>query len=226
MRTSEQLTELFAALAKAQGQITNAEKNRTNLFYKSTYADLAACWDACRKPLSDNGLCLIQMPRITPEGWLLETMLAHASGQWISDEMTMPVSKQDAQGFGIAITYLRRYALCAVLGIASEDEDGEDGTQTGNNAKQDKKKGGNPPPPPPTLPPYDQAQFDKNFPKWLEVITSGKLTAEDIIVKASTKGTLTQQQREAIMDCAPKSEQPKNERIEAYEQQEADNENA
>ena len=84
----------------------------------------------------------------------------------------------------------------------------------------------NPPPPPPTLPPYDQAQFDKNFPKWLEVIASGKLTADDIIVKASTKGTLTQQQREAIMDCAPKPEQPKNEWTEAYEQQEKNHEDA
>ena len=222
MKTSEHLTELFAALAKAQGQITNAEKNRTNLFYKSTYADLAACWDACRKPLSDNGLCLIQMPRITPEGWLLETMLAHSSGQWISDEMTMPVSKQDAQGFGIAITYLRRYALCAVLGIASEDEDGSGAVSGDLQAKATARAETKPV----ELPPYDQATFDKNFPAWVEAIKSGKKTPAGMIALASTKGTLTHQQREAIMDCAPKAEQTKNEWTEAYKQQESDHEDA
>ena len=80
--------------------------------------------------------------------------------------------------------------------------------------------------PPKALPPYDQALFDKNFPVWLKLIMEGKKTPAGMIALISTKGTLTQQQREAIMDCAPKSEQPKNERIEAYEQQEADHEDA
>ena len=200
MKTSEHLTELFAALAKAQGQIVNAEKNRTNTYFKSNYADLASCWDACRKPLSDNGLCLIQMPRITDQGWTLETMLAHESGQWLSDEMTMPVSKQDAQGYGISITYLRRYALCAVLGIAAEDEDGDDSSGSSSSTKKQettKKKDED------KLPAYDQSLFEKNFPGWEKVIKEGKKTPAGMVALVSTKGTLTDAQRMAIMSVKP-----------------------
>ena len=89
MKSSEHLTELFAALAKAQGQIEGAVKDKTNPAFRSKYADLGACWDACRKPLSDNGLAVVQMPHIGPDGWTLETMLTHSSGQWLSDEFTL-----------------------------------------------------------------------------------------------------------------------------------------
>lgn len=125
MEKSEEIGELAKALAAAQGEIGNVLKSKSNPFFKSSYADLAACWDAARGPLSKHGLSVLQLP-VPCEGnsVALETVLAHSSGQWISSTSAMPVSKGDAQGHGSALTYLRRYALCAVIGLAQEDDDG------------------------------------------------------------------------------------------------------
>lgn len=122
---SEQINELAAALAKAQGEITGALKDSANPFYKSKYADLASVWDACKEPLSKNGLCVIQTPRITERGRVLVTTLAHSSGQWISSELPINPVKDDPQGLGSAISYMRRYALTAIVGVAQIDDDGE-----------------------------------------------------------------------------------------------------
>jgi hypothetical protein len=124
MNHSEQLNELGAALAKAQGQIEGAKKDSANPFFKSTYADLASVWEACRKPLSDNGLSVIQCPEESDSGIAIETMLLHSSGQWKTSRYCVPVSKADAQAVGSAITYGRRYALAAMVGVAPEDDDG------------------------------------------------------------------------------------------------------
>lgn len=120
---SEQLGELFAALAKAQGAMEHAAKDRTNPHFKSRYATLSSCLEACRKPLSDNGLAVTQ-PVTLKDGWVVvHTLLGHASGQWLSNSLAMPVTKQDAQGVGSAITYGRRYGLCALVGVAPDDDD-------------------------------------------------------------------------------------------------------
>jgi hypothetical protein len=60
----------------------------------------------------------------------------HSSGEFISSEMQIPVSKHDAQGYGSALTYARRYALCAFVGIAPEDDDGN-GASAKAHTKQD-----------------------------------------------------------------------------------------
>ena len=126
---TEVITELSAALAKAQGQIKGAAKDSENPHFRSKYADLASVWEACRKPLADNGLSVVQSPRLAAvgEGWFVEveTMLLHSSGQWITDTLAVPVTKVDAQGVGSAITYERRYALSAIVGVAPEDDGAE-----------------------------------------------------------------------------------------------------
>lgn len=129
MNTSEQVNELAMALAKAQGQIKGAVKDAENPHFRSKYADLASVWDACRDSLSANGLSIVQSPRgiqTTAGGWAveLETRLLHSSGQWMADTLTVPVGKADAQGVGSAVTYARRYALAAFVGVAPEDDDG------------------------------------------------------------------------------------------------------
>jgi hypothetical protein len=121
---SAQLGELFAAVAKAQGEIEGAKKDSTNPHFKSKYADLASARDAVQGPLSKNGLALIQWPRTVNNGVEIETWLGHASGQYMSGTLCMPCSKMDAHGVGSAITYGRRYALMAVTGVAPEDDDG------------------------------------------------------------------------------------------------------
>jgi len=139
MLKSEQVNELAAALAKAQGQLEGAKKSSSNPFFKSKYADLAECWNTCREALTANEISVIQMPEeINENGRLnITTMLAHSSGQYISSTLTMTVTKLDPQAIGSAITYGRRYALAAMVGLAQEDDDGE--KAMARQEKKDKK---------------------------------------------------------------------------------------
>ena len=126
MKHSESIAALAAALAKAQLQIEPASKNATNPHFRSHYADLASIWDACRGPLNTNGLSIVQFPCDGEVGRTgLCTMLLHSSGEYISEVVTTRSQKDDPQGLGSALTYLRRYALAAVVGVtATEDDDG------------------------------------------------------------------------------------------------------
>lgn len=129
MRTSTDINEVAAALAKAQGQMEGAKKDCANPFFKSKYADLASVWAACRDALSANGLSVLQSPRLVDKGeqWLVEveTILMHGSGQFIADTLAVPLAKLDPQSIGSAETYCRRYSLAAFVGVAPEDDDGE-----------------------------------------------------------------------------------------------------
>ena len=140
MKTSEQIDELAGALAKAQGMMENAIMNRVNPHFKSKYADLAAIFDAARKPLSANGLAIVQ----TIGNGVLHTRLLHTSGQWIASEHPLPMSGKP-QEIGSALTYARRYSLSALLGIAADEDDdanaasrsnGKDNTEKLLNAEQ------------------------------------------------------------------------------------------
>jgi hypothetical protein len=121
---SENINELAAALAVAQGQITGALKGETNSFFNSKYADLASCWDACRKALSENGLAVIQTTDVVTEGSItLVTTLVHKSGQYVRGVMTMSPKDKTPQAFGSCLTYMRRYGLTAIVGVAQVDDD-------------------------------------------------------------------------------------------------------
>lgn len=124
MLKSEQINELSAALAKAQSEIENASKTSSNPHFKSKYADLAEILNTVRPVFSVHGLAIVQMPSFESGIAHVETLLTHSSGQWISNVCSAPVGKQDAQGVGSAITYLRRYSLAAFAGVAQEDDDG------------------------------------------------------------------------------------------------------
>lgn len=137
---SPTLAKLAEALCKAQGQMEGAAKDSVNPHFKNKYADLAAVWDAIRKPLAANGLSVIQFPRTVQNGVEIETTLLHSSGEFLRDVLWLPCSKADAQGIGSAITYARRYALMAVCGIAPVDDDGEAAVAT-------TPKNASPPPP-------------------------------------------------------------------------------
>jgi hypothetical protein len=155
--TENGLEKLATALAKAQGEIKNAKEDSTNPHFNSKYADLASMWDACRDALSKNGLCVTQfMEVVTHSGdgmqpqttqMVLVTRLLHSSGQFIDgrtliqplvttrkdkEDKTISVEvRNDPQGLGSQLTYLRRYALAAIVGIATEDDDAESTTANG-----------------------------------------------------------------------------------------------
>ena len=129
VRRSESIAALAAALAKAQGEIEGASKDKTNPHFKSSYADLASVWDACRAPLSKNALAVLQPavadgPRVT-----VTTILVHSSGEFIESDLTMAAQQNTPQGIGSCITYARRYALSSLIGIAPEDDDGNAASQ-------------------------------------------------------------------------------------------------
>lgn len=125
MKSSEQLANFGAAFAKAQATIEGAVKGKVNPHLKNKYADLSSCWDACRESFTSNGISVIQGNTPSPGGVLVVTRLLHASGEWIEDDgLFVPATKNDAQGFGSALTYARRYGLCAMAGISPEDDDG------------------------------------------------------------------------------------------------------
>ena len=130
MAQSDSIKELATALSKVQGELTYAKKDSANPFFKSRYADLESVWDACRSLMAANGLSVIQMPGNYFEGrmWLV-TRLCHNSGEWIEQEMSVPVQKADAQGAGSALTYMRRYALAAFVGVVQADDDGNAASQ-------------------------------------------------------------------------------------------------
>lgn len=122
---SQELGSLAAALCKAQAVMEGAKQDSSNPFFKSKYADLASVWAACKTPLTSNGLSVVQTVENGGEKAYLVTTLLHTSGQWIRSFMPILMNKQDAQSLGSAITYCRRYALAAIVGVCPTDDDGE-----------------------------------------------------------------------------------------------------
>lgn len=132
-------TKLLAqALTKCQGQLDGALKDKSNPFFKSKYADLESVWGVARKPLSDNKLAITQTP--DKEGNHLITVLMHESGQWTKGYWPILVAKKDSQGFMASVTYARRGALSAMVGIYQADDDGN--TSSGNATTDYTSNGG------------------------------------------------------------------------------------
>ena len=124
MNKSDSIKELATALASAQAEIENASKNSKNEHFKNRYADLAEVLNTVRPVLARHKLSVAQFPSLADGMASVETILMHTSGEWISGIASAPLSKPDAQGVGSATTYLRRYSLAALAGVAQEDDDG------------------------------------------------------------------------------------------------------
>lgn len=150
MQMSETIGELAKALAAAQGEIEGAKKDSENPFFKSKYADLSSVRDACQTALSKHGLAIVQIPgtQITENATIIsvETLLAHSSGEWVRGDLSAIPVKDDPQGIGSCITYLRRYALSAYTGVAPEDDDGSAASRPFDGKAQAKPKGTPKPP--------------------------------------------------------------------------------
>ena len=139
MKTSEQINEIAAALSKAQGEMKAAKAKSKNPHFKSDYADITAVWDCIKKPLSNNGLSILQEATSNEKDILIITRILHLSGQWIElGPLHIPFVKADAQGRGSAITYGKRYALCAAIGCVEGDDD-DDGNAIVEQEKEQAK---------------------------------------------------------------------------------------
>ncbi len=145
---TDELKGLATALAKAQREIALAEKDSENPLFHSRYASLASVWSACREPLTKNGLSVVQLPGRFADGCVeVTTMLLHESGQRIESTMSTPVppaknkkgetiAAADPQIVGSAVTYLRRFALAAMVGVAPNDDDSRASVDHGKQRRQ------------------------------------------------------------------------------------------
>jgi hypothetical protein len=122
-QTSEQTDALDSALAKAQSEIQKAHKDSVNPHFRSKFADLGSCWEACRDALTKNGISVTQWPTGGAEGVMFMMTRLAKDGQWIRSRSAWPLSKMDCQGVGSALSYARRYTLCAAVGIVADDDD-------------------------------------------------------------------------------------------------------
>ena len=123
---SATLAKLIPAFVKARADIgSTVQKDAVNPHFKNRYASLAAVIDAVSLPLLAHGIVFVQRHEASHDGIVLVTELVHESGEWIRSSLFLPVAKNDAQGFGSAISYARRYALMAICGLAADDDDGE-----------------------------------------------------------------------------------------------------
>lgn len=125
MKQSESINELAAALSKAQSEMGGAVKDSANPFFKSRYADLTSVVKAIKEPFANHGLSYTQFPCAADGCVGVTTRLMHDSGQWLESEYMLPMVKNDPQAAGSAITYARRYALQAMAGIPTADDDAE-----------------------------------------------------------------------------------------------------
>ena len=124
MKTSEHIIELATALSKAQSEMTGAKKSSKGHF-SNNYSDLASVCAAISEPFANHELSYVQSPEFNDQYIQVVTRIMHSSGQWIEGVVTLPPTKNDAQGYGSAITYGRRYGLQAMAGIPSVDDDGQ-----------------------------------------------------------------------------------------------------
>lgn len=143
MDKSEEIDKLAIALAKFQGSLEQPSLNsevkvrtKTGGEYKFKYADLSECKRAAKQPLADNELSVCQL---IEDDYSIRTILLHSSGQWISSKVRMPSNTAEAQSIGSAITYAKRYAFCAILGIVADDDE-DANIASGNTAQKEQPK--------------------------------------------------------------------------------------
>lgn len=128
--TNQISPKIALAFVKAQKAFGPALKSSTNPHFRSKYADLSACVEAVIDALNTNGIGLLQRTYECADGVMVETIFVHESGETIEGgKLHVPATKHDAQGYGSALTYARRYSLLAATGLAPEDDDGNAATK-------------------------------------------------------------------------------------------------
>ena len=163
------MKNIASALVKAQKAFGPALKTSTNPHFRSRYADLSACVEAVLGGLNDNGIALVQQTHECESGVLVETLFIHESGETFSaGKLHVPASKNDAMGYGSALTYARRYSLMAACGIAPEDDDGQAASRVVPQAR--------------TLPPKVLAPATPATPKPPDIVKAPVLVDVDVFV--------------------------------------------
>lgn len=146
-QTKIEAATLTSAMAAAFAEIEGATKSAKNPHFKTKYADLTSVIDAIKPALIKHGLFFTQHPEPSDKGVCVETILHHSGGEHFSlGKLFVPANKNDAQGYGSALTYARRYALVTAFGVPTEDDDGNAAAagQAKKPAETDKPEGNMP----------------------------------------------------------------------------------
>jgi len=132
MTRSDAIDQISKALSAAQGEMQPAPRDGSNPHFGSSYSTLSSLWTVARQPLAKHSLTIVQLPTLRlaeHDTWLLEleTLIAHESGQFLSNVFSLPAPNLSPQALGSLLSYARRYCLSAALGIpsANEDDDAE-----------------------------------------------------------------------------------------------------
>ncbi len=198
---SPTIGKIATALAKAQGKFERVHKDSKaevkkkdgTYLYSYTYATLADSLAAVSAALAENEIALLQPTCCSRGGVSVTTILAHSSGEWMASDLAMPVEETRAQAVGSAITYARRYALQAFIGIAPDDDDGGDAHKNPPASKPTPKA--NPPakkPPPKSkaAAPNGDGNVRERLSKVLEQyldVTGDQRPAKEILARAAGK---------------------------------------
>ena len=188
METSTTVVEIAKALSEFQGQVEPVTKDAINPFFKSKYASMENIVATIKKPLVKNGLSFVQLP--TGDNGLT-TMILHVSGEWIRSTAIMHPTKNDPQGQGSAITYLRRYALSALLGLVTDEDDDGNKASTPTVAPKSIPK--------PIVAPKVEKDMYKEALKAITEATS-KERLEEIAINIGANKTLTAEQKEELIE--------------------------
>jgi hypothetical protein len=193
---SPSIAKLALALSKAQGQISNAAKDEQGVY--GSYATLAATWDACRKPLCDNELAVIQVVETEGARTFLRSTLVHSSGEFYESVLELKFESSGRmnpmQAMGSAITYARRYSLQALVGIAPADDD--DGAGAGTPPPKQQR-----PPAAKTTPPKEAAQSQASKSKPAAKPKDAPPATGDLLAAVKAAGW-TPVQAKHFMQCA------------------------
>ncbi len=133
------MSELYAALAKAQSEMKSATFDKVNPHFKSKYASLSAVIDAVRDPLTRNGIAYVQRVSQCSNGVGVETVFLGHGGEFATGVVVVPLDKPTAQGMGSALTYARRYSLAMACCISADEDD--DGNEAEKHGTKDKPAG-------------------------------------------------------------------------------------
>ena len=187
MEKSKSIKELAIALNKAQSEMQKAHKKSDNPYFNSTYANLSEVLTCVKEAFTNNGLSFTQMPSFSDGVAHVETMIMHTSGEWILSIAGSPLSKQTPQGIGDATTYLRRYSLAAVAGLAQQDDDGNSNSESPikKEASDDNK------------PWYNEPDYQADLAGVTEAVKNGT-PPDDIIKTISEKFKISNKYRDLI----------------------------
>lgn len=129
MDKSDSIKNIAIAMCEVQASMESASKSSDNPFFNSKYADLSEVLRCIKGVLPSKKLSFMQMPSFDGGVVSVETIVMHESGEWISSISGSPLPKSNPQGVGDAITYLRRYSLAAIFGLAQQDDDGNSNSE-------------------------------------------------------------------------------------------------